>query len=117
MSSRKILDVYIKPRDGDTARAFSQLLTETRRAFEETDKELEALRHAMRLQVAGVDMARYARFDMLAPGVSRQFGGRYEARPVVGEYQYTPENYAFCEGFVIDSALRLAAGDFAPVDA
>lgn len=110
---RKRLDVYMKPRDGDTASAFSQMLVETRRAFEEMDQEVEALRHVMRLQVAGIDMARYVRFDMLTPEANVYFGGKVEAHHRSGQYHYTSENYDFCESFVIDSALRLVATDFA----
>ena len=78
MAAANASAVYLTPRDGDVARAFSQMLTETRRAFEQMDEELEAVRNAMRLQVAGIDMPRYVDRGSVArrhpPGWSRRVG-------------------------------------------
>jgi hypothetical protein len=66
----------------------------------------------MRVQVSGVDMQRYLRFAMLVPRVSVSMGGHRSTAPTAGQFHYTPDNYTFCEMFVIDSALRLGEGYF-----
>jgi hypothetical protein len=99
-------------RDSDTDRAISAVKREVLRSFEEVDAELDSLRHALRLQVAGIDTARYVRFAMIAPRVNMQFGGDRYVTHVAGQYHYTQENYAFCESFVTDSALHLSRVEF-----
>ena len=104
--------VWLTPRDSNTKGAFEALTSTVKRQFEEVDKEIASLRQVIRIQMAGLDTARYIRFAMLAPAVSYDFEGELEAQHLGGQYHYTEENYAFCESFVIDSALRLAESDF-----
>ncbi|MFI6782643.1 hypothetical protein [Micromonospora sp. NPDC050276] len=99
-------------RDSDTDRAINAVKREVLRTFEEVDAELDGMRHALRLQVAGIDTARYVRFAMIAPQVDMQFGGERYVIHMEGQYHYTPENYAFCESFVTDSALHLSRVEF-----
>jgi hypothetical protein len=110
--SRRSISPWYQARDNDANRAISALVSSVISAFEETDKELATLRRVLRVQVAGLDMARYARFSMLTPDVNMQRGGELYAVHLHGQYHYSAENYDFCEAFVVDSALRLGATDF-----
>lgn len=51
------------------------------------------LRRVLRVQVAGLDMARYTRFSMLTPDVGMEFGGKLCAVYRDGQYHYSTENY------------------------
>lgn len=108
---RRRLDVYPLPRDYEARSTVEALIRETEEAFEETAKEIGALRYALRLQLAGIDMARYVRFAMIVPRVEVTMNGKPEAYGE-GEFHYTAENYDFCEKFVLDSALKLSVSDF-----
>ena len=110
--SRRKISPWYQARDNDAKQAISALVSSGITAFEETDNELATLRRVLRVQVAGLDMARYARFSMLTPDVDMQFGGELYAVHLDGQYHYSAENYVFCEAFVVDSALRLGATDF-----
>ncbi len=90
---RRQLDVLPLPRDQEVRSAVGSLISEVTKAFEETDKEIEALRHALRMQMAGIDTARYIRFAMITPRVEVPMGGEPEAYDGVGEFYYTIENY------------------------
>lgn len=110
---RQALDRVSRPRDQDTRHAFDSLVREVSKAFEETDSMIAALRHALLIQVAGIDAARYARFAMVTPKVSVTYGGDASTYPSTGSSLHTTiANYRFCEEFVVDSALRLAKNDF-----
>jgi len=110
--ARRSISPWYQARDNDAKQAISALVSSVTSAFEETDKELATLRRVLRVQVAGLDMARYARFAMLTPDVDMQFGGELYAVHLDGQYHYSAENYDFCESFVVDSALRLGVTDF-----
>lgn len=103
---------FAQPRDHETRSAVNSLADAMAKEFEETDKELEALRHVLRIQMSGIDMARYVRFAMLAPRVLVSSNRVVDAHPGISAFHYTPVNYDFCESFVVDSALRLGASDF-----
>lgn len=107
---RHRIDVYAE--DQGMRSAVRSLADAVTREFKETDKELEALRHVLRIQMSGIDTARYIRFAMLAPRVSISANGKADALDGIGALHYTLVNYEFCENFIVDSALRLAAGDF-----
>jgi hypothetical protein len=109
---RRRLDISSRPRDYEVRSTVESLISEVTKAFEETDKEIESLRHALRIQLAGIDTARYIRFAMIAPQVEVPFNGQPEAYAGLGEFHYTIENYEFCETFVVDSALKLGVSDF-----
>lgn len=110
--ARREISPWYQARDNDANQAISALVSSVTSAFEETDKELAVLRSVLRVQVAGLDMARYARFSMLTPEVDLLFSGELYAVHLDGQYHYSAENYDFCEAFVVDSALRLGASDF-----
>jgi hypothetical protein len=101
-----------RPADSSTQHAIESIASATIHEFEEMDKELEAVRHLLRIQISGVDMQRYLRFAMIVPQVNVALGGARSTSHMAGQFHYTPENYAFCEMFVVDSALSLGEGDF-----
>jgi hypothetical protein len=98
--------------DHSIASAFDSLTNSINDGFEKADEELDAIRDILRIQIAGVDLAGYVRFAMLAPHIARSANGESSAIHVEGQLHYTPENYDLCEMFVVDSALRLGVRDF-----
>jgi hypothetical protein len=70
---------------------------------------LEGMQRAMRVVAMGLDYRRYARFEMLVPGVPYFMDGHREVRPFPG-LQVGDDEYQFCKQFVIETALHLAAG-------
>lgn len=70
------------------------------------------MRQALRILAAGLDYRRYARFDMLAPGISRDEDGQREVWPGPLGLQIGDEEYQFCKLFVIEAAIHLAEMDF-----
>ncbi|MFD6567942.1 hypothetical protein [Micromonospora profundi] len=100
------------PSDQGVRQAVNSLASSVKKVFKEVDQEIETLRHVMRIQIAGVDMAQYARFAMIAPEVYETANGHRGATHQEGQIHYTPENYDFCEMFVLESALRIGLQNF-----
>ncbi|MFD9721095.1 hypothetical protein [Streptomyces sp. NPDC059076] len=111
-SSRRI-EVFPTPSDSDLRSATSSLASSVKKAMEDYDKQLETMRDVLRLQIAGIDMAGYARFAMITPRISHSANGKRSTFDTEGQLHYTPENYDFCEAFVVKSALKLGQSDFA----
>jgi hypothetical protein len=111
-SPRRRIEAFPSPSDDGVRRAVDSLASSVTEALEDLDKELESLRQVLRIQMAGIDMADYVRFVMLAPRVSASLGGHRDVLHGEGQLHYTPENYDFCEMFVVDSALRIGQRDF-----
>lgn len=112
-SRRRRFSNVSRPRNDELKAAIDAVVGDAKEAFDELDEEIETLRNAVRIQLAGIDTARYVRFAMLTPEVNVAFGGHIKTlRTMSSEFHTTLENYLFCETFVIDSALRLAGADF-----
>lgn len=107
------IEAFPTPSDSDIRSATRSLGSSVKKAMEDFDEQLETMRHALRLQIAGIDMAGYARFAMVTPHISVSANGQRHAIDGEGQLHYTPENYDFCEMFVVSSALRLGQSDFA----
>lgn len=106
------LDFYPTPSDQGLRQTMSSLASSVKQEFKNVDTELETIRDLLRIQMAGVDMAGYLRFAMIAPEVSKSMGGGRTPLDMEGQLHYTPANYDSCELFVVDSALRMAQSDF-----
>jgi hypothetical protein len=112
LSPRRRIEAFPSPSDDGVRRAVDSLASSVTKALEDLDKELESLRQVLRVQMAGIDMTSYARFMMLTPKVVVSSGGHRDALHGAGQLHYTPENYNFCENFVVDSALLIDQRDF-----
>lgn len=66
---------------------------------------VSALQRGMRVLATGIDYAQYNRFEQLTQHVQRTRDGK-----ATGNFGYAPDSseYAFCNQFVITSALRIA---------
>jgi hypothetical protein len=111
-STRRI-ETFPTPSNSDVRSATRSLASSVEKAMKDFDEQLETVRHVLRLQIAGIDMAGYARFAMITPHISVSANGQRDAIDGDGQLHYTPENYDFCEMFVVNSALRLGQSDFA----
>lgn len=103
---------YMSSSDPKVRDGVGRLASAVQKEFEEIDKRMETIRHVQRLQIAGIDMAGYARFAMIAPDISESMNGHLEPIDTAGQFHYTAENYDFCEMFVVDAALRIGRHDF-----
>lgn len=109
---RRRIETFPTPSDDKVRQATNSLASSVKSAFEDFDRELEGIRDLLRIQIAGIDMAGYVRFAMIAPEITVPIGGHPEALHGESQLHYTPENYDFCEMFVVDSALRIGHRDF-----
>jgi len=109
---RRRVEFSPTPHDQEVRQVASSLASSVKRVFEDVDTELEAHRDVLRIQIAGVDMAGYLRFAMIAPVVHRSANGSREPLDMEGQLHFTPENYDLCEMFVDESALRIGQADF-----
>ncbi|MFD3522261.1 hypothetical protein [Streptomyces sp. NPDC058653] len=112
-SSGRRVEVFPTPSNSDVRSATNSLASSANKAMDDFDVQLETLRHVLRLQIAGIDMAGYARFAMITPHISMSMNGQRDTVDGEGQLHYTPENYDFCEMFVVKSALQLGESDFA----
>jgi len=110
-SSRRI-EVFPRPSDKGVQDATGSLASSVREAFKDVERQLETVRHILRIQITGVDMMGYVRFAMIVPEIVVSANGNRDAVDRIGKLHYTPENYDLCEMFVVDSALRIGQGDF-----
>jgi hypothetical protein len=65
---------------------------------------------ALRVMTLGIDFPRYLRFDNLTPSIAGTFGNPL-ARSYPHGYAPTEEHFFYCQGFVIEVALRMAEVD------
>lgn len=111
--SNRRIEAFPTPANSDIRSATRSLASSVEKVMEDFDEQLETMRHVLRLQVAGIDVAGYARFAMITPHISVSANGHRDAIDGEGQLHYTPDNYDFCEMFVVNSALRLGQSDFA----
>ncbi|WIY05113.1 hypothetical protein QRX60_15190 [Amycolatopsis mongoliensis] len=62
---------------------------------------------ALRVMALGIDFPRYLRFDNLTPSIDGTYGDPL-ARSYPDGYAPTGEHFSYCQGFVIEVALRMA---------
>lgn len=103
---------YMQSSDSKVRDGVGRLASGLQKELEQIDKRMETIRHVQRLQIAGINMAAYARFAMISPDISESMGGRVEPVDRGGLFHYTSENFDFCEAFVVEAALRVGQYDF-----
>ncbi|MGW7597178.1 hypothetical protein [Streptomyces antimycoticus] len=87
----------VPPRLAESVGQHVQALTES----------VAKMQSALRASSLGIEVHRLHRFEQLTPDVVSFSDGRREVRSY-GDYSATPEDFEYCQQFVISAALRLA---------
>ncbi len=87
----------VPPRLAESIGQHVQALTET----------VAKMQSALRVSALGIEVHRFHRFEQLTPGVAYFSDGRHKVHSH-DNYSPTPEDFEYCQQFVISAALRLA---------
>lgn len=79
--------------------------------IDKTKESIERLRDAVEILAFGLDYRKYARFSLLTPSLTYAAAGNYFTTHRAGP-DLTAEEFEYCFGFVIESAVKLQEFDF-----
>ncbi|WP_329308309.1 hypothetical protein [Streptomyces microflavus] len=107
LAKRDVAKILRQPRDQDRRmplRGASSLADE----YVALRESVVSLQRGARLTALGIDYSEYWRFNSLTPGVHRP--NQHSPAQISAAPEYSPdaEEYAYCQRFVIASALRIA---------
>ncbi len=103
-------DTGIRQKDRSTG-ALSRGLGKSMQQLEALTTATQEIQRAMRMISLGIDYARYAQFEVLAPRLQQEWTGAPKFIVTAGHATLTLDDYRFGRLFVIEAALQAAKAD------